>query len=73
MYDYSLFSLKNRREIGISIRPEKAKSINEIFRLKAWAIYPITGGPTNIPTIPKVTTIEMANPGEYFLEAPAKV
>ena len=41
-------------------------------RLKAWAIYPINGGPTSIPTILYVAIIEIAIPGEYFLENPAK-
>ena len=31
------------------------------------------GGPSNIPTIPKVAISEIAIPGEYVLEAPAKV
>ena len=35
--------------------------------------YPISGGPKKKPTIPYVESIEIAIPGAYFFERPAKL
>lgn len=57
----------------MNIAPENAKIKKEILRLKAWAMYPTSGGPMNMPTIPYVAINEMAIPGEYFFEPEARV
>ena len=56
----------------MSKKPAITNTKKAFCKPNACARYPINGGPTNIPTILNVETMEIAIPGEYFLEVPAK-
>ena len=64
--------LKKSCDTGMSISPANAKAINAIRKLNACAMYPIIGGPISIPTILYVAIMDIAIPGEYFFEPPAR-
>ena len=52
--------------------PDRINKTKAACRPKIWAKYPTNGGPISMPTIPYVEIIDMAIPGEYFFELPAK-
>jgi hypothetical protein len=51
LYCNDCLYLKNILETGISIKPANANVTNETRRLKACAMYPISGGPMSMPTM----------------------
>ena len=55
------------------IKPERINNIKEYFNPSQWDIYPITEGPISMPTILNDAMRDIAIPGEYFADLPAKV